>query len=60
MQDADLVITIGSNGYYSNVKPSATVVNINNARNDFDQLADLRIRGDADQVMGAVVKQLDL
>lgn len=60
MQDADLVITIGSNGYYSNVKSSATVVNINNARNDFDQLTDLRIRGDADQVMGAVVKQLDL
>lgn len=60
MTDADLVITIGSNGYYSNIKPGATVVNINNARNDFDRRANLSIRGDADQVMGAVVEQLGL
>ena len=60
MANADLVIVIGSNGYYSNVNPSATVININKKENDFDQLADLNIRGDADQVMDKVVKQLAL
>lgn len=55
MTSADLVIVIGSNGYYSNVNSSATVININKKENDFDQLADLNIRGDADQVMDKTI-----
>lgn len=55
MEKADLVIVIGSNGYYSNVNSTARVVNINNSRNDFDQRADLIIREDADQAMKKLI-----
>lgn len=55
MTNADLVIVIGSNGYYSNVNATATVVNINNARNDFDSRANLIIRDDADKVMNRLI-----
>ena len=58
MDEADLVIVIGSNGYYSNVNSTAKVVNINKKRNDFDRRADLIIRGDADQVMTKVLDKL--
>lgn len=58
MAQADLVIVIGSNGYYSNVNRDATVVNINNARNDFDSRANLVIREDADQAMSELMKLL--
>lgn len=58
MADADLVIVIGSNGYYSNINDHATVVNINQARNDFDSRANLSIRSNADQVMTALMKKL--
>lgn len=59
MTQAELVIVIGSNGYYSNVNRDATVVNINNARNDFDSRADLVIREDADQAMNALIERLE-
>lgn len=55
MDQADLVIVIGSNGYYSNVSPAATVVNINNALNDFDSRANLVIRDDSDHAMSQLI-----
>lgn len=59
MAKADLVIVIGSNGYYSNVNATAKVVNINNAHNDFDQRADLIIREDADQAMEQLMRLIE-
>lgn len=58
MAQVDLVIVVGSNGYYSNVNSHATVVNINRAANDFDSRANLTLRGDADQIMAAVMKKV--
>lgn len=58
METADLVIVIGSNGYYSNVNSNATVVNINKKHNNFDSRADLSIRGDSDEVMEKMLKKL--
>lgn len=52
MTTADLVLTIGSNGYYDNIPRTATVVNINPRPNAFDQRAALTIRANADDVFG--------
>lgn len=52
MDTADLVITIGSNGYYDNVPRQAKVVNINPHANYFDRRADLTIHAPADAVLG--------
>jgi NAD-dependent deacetylase len=60
MEAADLVLVIGSNGYYSNVTRDCVVANINNARNDFDQRADLTLRGTADQVLTQTLTELGL
>ena len=59
MDEADLVITLGSNGYYSNINSQATVVNINKKRNDFDQRADLNLRGDTDEIMKELMTELE-
>ncbi|MBD5090879.1 hypothetical protein LTY36_03370 [Limosilactobacillus agrestis] len=59
MAVADLVIVIGSNGYYGNVLPGVTVVNINNRRNDFDARADLIIRSDSDAAITTLIENLN-
>lgn len=58
MEEADLVIVIGSNGYYSNVRRGVTVVNINNKHNDFDSRSDLIIRDDSDVVMTKLMDKI--
>lgn len=58
MDQADLVITVGSNGYYSNINDHATVININNGRNHFDRRANLSIRSDANTVFEKLAQLL--
>lgn len=50
MRTADLVITIGSNGYYDNIPENVKLVNINPHSNYFDNRADLIIHRKADDV----------
>lgn len=50
MENADLVITIGSNGYYDNISQQSKVVNINPQHNYFDDRADLIIHRKSDDV----------
>lgn len=59
MQQADLVIVVGSNGYYDGVLPGTTVVNINKKNNGFDSSATLNIRGDADEILSQVINKLN-
>lgn len=54
---ADLIIVIGSNGYYNHVG-HAKVVNINSAHNSFDAQADFVIRQDADRATQQLLQLL--
>lgn len=58
MHEADLVLTIGSNGYYDNIPQGTKVVNINPKQNYFDQRADLIIHKKADQVFNQLYDYL--
>jgi len=51
MNDADMVIVIGSNGYYDRVKGNVPLVQINPLKTEFDQEATLNIRENADDVL---------
>lgn len=50
MAKADLVLVMGSNGYYSHLNNSTGVIQINPKRTGFDQRANLSIRANADDV----------
>lgn len=56
MKKADLVIVIGSNGYYSNINSTAKVVQINPKRTGFDLRADLNIHSASDKVFNQLEK----
>lgn len=58
MRNADLVLTIGSNGYYDTIPNRSKVVNINPKQNYFDQRADLIIHSKADQVLPQIYDYL--
>lgn len=58
--EADLVLIIGTTGfrseeYMSRIRPSAKIVQINPSETKFDAAADLNIRADAAEVLGAVM-----
>lgn len=57
MSAADLVITIGSNGYYPNTG-TAKILDINPARDGFSSAADLQLKMTADQALTALDKYL--
>ncbi len=61
IRQADLILVIGTNGYYGSVywdyrKRSAKIIQINPGRTQFDRAADLNIRKDADTVFGELMK----
>jgi len=58
MKQADLVITIGSNGYYDNIPNDINVININPKRNHFDQRAQLTIHSKSDLVFDQIYDYL--
>lgn len=60
MSKADLVITIGSNAFYNNINSYATVVNINNQPNAFDNRAQLNIRAGASVVLQKLAQDLKI
>lgn len=51
MKDADLVITIGANGFYSNVPDGANLINIDISDNFFSERADIFLKGHANDVL---------
>lgn len=51
MGSADLVITIGANGFYSNFPNSASVINIDISDNFFSRRADIFLKGHANNVL---------
>ncbi|GEK29323.1 SIR2 family NAD-dependent protein deacylase [Furfurilactobacillus siliginis] len=60
MASADLVLVIGSNGYYDNVGRTATVVDINPKPTMFDRQATLTIHQDANAVFTKLATNLHL
>lgn len=60
MQYADLVITIGTNGYYDNITPNAKVIDINPKRDPFSQTSSLKFKSTADPVMNDLAASLGL
>jgi len=52
MDQADMVLVIGSNGYYDRVNTQVPLVQINPAATEFDRQATLNIRTSADQALG--------
>ncbi len=64
MKQAELILIIGTNGYYGSVywnyrKRNAEIIQINPARTGFDRAADLNIRRDADSVFEELMKGWD-
>nr|WP_300562009.1 Sir2 family NAD-dependent protein deacetylase [Companilactobacillus sp.] len=60
MKTADLVIVIGSNGYYSNLSSTTKVVQINPKRTGFDLRANLNFHKNADEILLQVAQQINL
>ncbi len=61
IRQADLILVIGTNGYYGSVywnyrKRSATVIQINPQKTNFDSVSDLNIRREADPVFEELMK----
>ncbi len=61
IRQADLILIIGTNGYYGSVywdyrKRSAKIIQINPKKTDFDSAADLNIHRDADSVFAELMK----
>ncbi len=61
ISQAELILVIGTNGYYGSVywdyrRRNATIIQINPGRTNFDRIADLNIRQDADTVFGELMK----
>ncbi len=61
ISQADLILVIGTNGYYGGVywdyrKPDAVIIQINPKKTEFDKAASLNIRQDADTVFGELMK----
>ncbi len=61
IRQADLILIIGTNGYYGSVywgyrKRSAKIIQINPKKTDFDSVADLNIHRDADSVFEELMK----
>ena len=59
MDQADLVIVTGSNGYYDDINAHAQVIQINPQSTVFDHRANLNIRTTADEIFGKVGKMID-
>ena len=59
MDQADLVIVTGSNGYYDYLNDHAEVIQINPRPTEFDQRATLNIVATADEILGKVGKMVD-
>jgi len=55
MDQADLVLVIGSNGYYDRVNPNVPLIQINPLATEFDRQATLNIRATADQALAQFV-----
>ncbi len=60
MSRAELILIIGANGsyggaYWDKVKPDAKIVQINPGATQFDQIAELSIKKDADSVLGELI-----
>ncbi|GAY74029.1 SIR2 family NAD-dependent protein deacylase [Lentilactobacillus kosonis] len=55
MDQADMVIVIGSNGYYDRINDNVPLVQINPASTEFDRKAMLNIRANADDVLNNYV-----
>lgn len=60
MEKADLVIVIGSNGYYSNLNSTTKVVQINPKRTGFDLRANINFHDSADKILQQVAQQMNL
>ncbi len=61
IRQADLILIIGTNGYYGSVywnyrKRNATIIQINPGKTNFDSIADLNIHRDADSVFEELMK----
>ncbi len=61
MKQAELILVIGTNGYYGSVywgyrRRNAEIIQINPGRTGFDREADLNIHRDADSVFGELMK----
>ncbi len=61
IRQADLILVIGTNGYYRSVywdyrKRDAMIIQINPGKTDFDSIADINIRRDADPVFEELMK----
>ncbi len=61
IRQADLILIIGTNGYYGSVywgdrRRDAMIIQINPKKTDFDSVADLNIHRDADDVFADLMK----
>ncbi len=61
IRQADLILVIGTNGYYGSAywdyrKRNAKIIQINPGRTQFDRIADLNIHEDADTVFSELMK----